>query len=161
MRKMEDKTPREERQIGFLLSQVGSISASKFAKRIEPLDITPSHSGILRLLAHMDGLSQRELCEKLSILPSRLVLLIDQMEEKDLVVRDPDPNDRRSYSLSLTTKGKKIMGQLSGLAKEHNEEMCSGLNQEDRKNLAKILSKIAGAQGLSPGIHPGYKGSAK
>ncbi len=146
----------EGRQVAFLLSQVGALAASKFAERIHPLGLSPSHAGILRLLARSEGLSQRELCEKLSVLPSRLVVLIDQLEGKGLVQRADDPTDRRSYSLRLTAKGQKAMASLSELAREHSDSICAGLDSDEIEHLAKLLSKIATTQGLTPGVHPGY-----
>jgi DNA-binding MarR family transcriptional regulator len=145
------------RQIGFLLSQVGAASAYRFAELIRPLGLSPSHAGILRLLARARGLSQRELATKLSMLPSRLVVLIDELEGKGLVERNDDPADRRSYSLSVTGRGAKILSTLGEAAQKHSDEMCKGLTAEERKQLAELLSKVAETQGLVPGVHPGYK----
>jgi DNA-binding MarR family transcriptional regulator len=148
---------RSSRPIGFLLSQVGSIAASKFAELLKPLGISPSHAGILRALAKAVGLSQKDLCTMLSILPSRLVILIDELESKGLVQRADDPADRRSYSLRLTNKGLKTMSSIGDLARLHSEEMCKGLSSDQRGQLGELLSKIAETQGLTPGVHPGYK----
>src|SRR5215470_9579960 len=91
-------------QTAFLLAQLGAHAAARFAARIKPLGITPAHAGIIRLLARSAGLSQRQLCRLLSILPSRLVVLMDELEGKSLVERKDDPHDRRSYALHLTEK---------------------------------------------------------
>jgi DNA-binding MarR family transcriptional regulator len=101
-----------------------------------PLGLSPSHAGILRLLARTEGLSQRDLCSKLSILPSRLVVLIDELEGKGLVQRADDPSDRRSYSLRLTAKGLKTVSSLGELARAHSDEMCKGLSAEE-KNISE------------------------
>jgi DNA-binding MarR family transcriptional regulator len=156
-RSKNEDLSKSGRQIGFLLSQVGSLAASKFAELVKPLGLSPSHAGILRLLARTEGLSQRDLCLKLSILPSRLVVLIDELEDKGLVQRADDPSDRRSYSLRLTSKGLGTMSSLGELARSHSDEMCKGLSLDERKLLGELLSKVAESQGLVPGVHPGYK----
>jgi DNA-binding MarR family transcriptional regulator len=148
-------------QIGFLLAQIGAHATNRFSERIRPLGLTPAHAGMMRLIARFPGLSQRDLCARLSILPSRLVLLVDELEEKGFVERRDDPSDRRSYDLHLTQKGQKAMETLGRLAKEHGNEMCEGLTSEERMTLAELISKIADAQGLTPGVHPGYKRMGK
>ena len=155
-KKNDSKQPRGQ-QIGFLLSQVGAASASKFAELIRPLGLSPSHAGILWLLARSGGLSQRQLCSRLSILPSRLVVLIDELEERGLVQRADDPTDRRSYAIRLTAKGLKTMSALGEAARRHSDEMSKGLTGDERKCLAELLAKVADNQGLTPGVHPGYK----
>ncbi|MHC5542658.1 MarR family transcriptional regulator, partial [Singulisphaera rosea] len=47
--------------IGFLMSQVGSHSASRFADRLVPLGFKPPHAGILRAICEADGASQQAL----------------------------------------------------------------------------------------------------
>jgi DNA-binding MarR family transcriptional regulator len=144
-------------QIAFLLAQIGAHAISKFSERIAKLKLAPSHAGVMRLLNQSEGISQRELCEKLSIVPSRLVVLLDELQVKGIVERRDDPLDRRSYSLYLTEKGKNVFESLKKIAQEHNESMCQGLNSQERITLEKLLARIAKLQGLTPGVHPGYK----
>ena len=82
--------------LGFLLSQVGSHSSSRFADRLVPLGLKPPHAGILRVIEQADGLSQQALGEKLGIFPSRLVALIDELEGSGLLERRNSPADRRA-----------------------------------------------------------------
>jgi DNA-binding MarR family transcriptional regulator len=154
---MNNSSTKPIRSIGFLLSQVGALAASKFAEFIRPFGITPSHAGILRLVSQTEGLSQAELAQQLSILPSRLVVLLDELEQKGLLRRSDDPSDRRSYSLQLTAKGSKIISSLTEIARKHHDEMCKGLTAEETKTLAELLLKIARNHDLTPGVHPGYK----
>jgi DNA-binding MarR family transcriptional regulator len=154
---MNNSRKKQIRSVGFLLSQVGGLAASRFAELLRPLEITPSHAGILRLVAQTEGLSQKELCDRLSILPSRLVVLIDELEGKQLLRRADDPSDRRSYALRLTPKGANVMSSLREIAQRHHEEMCKGLTADETKILTELLNKIASAHNLVPGIHPGYK----
>src|ERR1700761_2219635 len=91
--------------LGFLLSQVGAHVSAKFAEGLEPLGLKPAHVGLLRAVEPADGLSQQALGEKLGVFPSRLVALLDELEERGLVARRDNPHDRRSYSLNLTDAG--------------------------------------------------------
>ena len=165
MNKKDSKTEglvhKGKGQIGFLLSQVGAHAASKFGERVKPFGITPSHVGVMRFLVQSAGLNQRELCSRLSLHPSRLVVLVDELEGKGLIERRDDPSDRRSYALHLTDKGRKLMHDLIEVAQAHAEDLCRGLTPEERSSLIAILSKIVENQGLTDGVHPGFKGPSE
>jgi DNA-binding MarR family transcriptional regulator len=162
---MAIKRKKEEKILGlegknlvtFLLSQIGANASAKFADKLKPLGITRSHAGIIRLLTSVPGLSQRKLSLMLSVLPSRLVVLVDELVEKGFVERRDDPNDRRSYALHLTEKGQRITKSLREVSRSHAVAMTKGLTKEECNTLSKLLSKIVEVQGLTPGIHPGYK----
>src|SRR5215472_7895111 len=141
----------------FLLAQVGAHAASKFAERLAALRLTPPDAGILRLLNMSAGVSQQELAAKLGIHPSRLVALLDELERKGLVERRPNPNDRRQYSLHLTERGVQTLNEVGQVARQHQEALCAALSPEERDTLGELLRKIADQQGLTPGVHPGYR----
>jgi DNA-binding MarR family transcriptional regulator len=143
--------------VAFLLSQAGARSAQEFARLLEPLKLSPADAGILRLLRQSPGISQQQLAETLGMHASRLVAIIDTLESRKLVARAPNPEDRRLYSLRLTTRGADTLAEIGNIARTHNELMCSGLKPAETEQLAALLQKIAAAQGLSPKIHPGYK----
>jgi DNA-binding MarR family transcriptional regulator len=141
----------------FLLSQVGAHSAVRFAERLAPLGLKPPHAGILRALDRTDGLSQQALGEALGTFPSRLVALLDELEERKLVVRRDRPGDRRSYALHLTDAGREALKQIARVARQHEDDLCAALDESERLRLAGYLRRIAEQQGLAPGIHPGWK----
>jgi len=140
----------------FLLSQVGAHAAKVFGEELAPLKLSPAHAGILRMLAQSSGLSQRELSSRLAIHPSRLVAIIDEMEGLGLVNRAANSDDRRQYSLELTSRGREVLAEIGAVARRHNETLLRSLNAEERIQLVGLLQKIAGDQGLIPGVHPGY-----
>lgn len=143
--------------VAFLLSQVGARSAQEFARLLDPLKLSPADVGILRLLRQSPGISQQQLAETLGMHASRLVAIIDTLESRKLVARAQNPDDRRLYSLRLTTRGTDTLAEIGNIARTHNELMCSGLKPAEIEQLATLLQKIAAAQGLTPKVHPGYK----
>ena len=154
---MEPTEKKGNSRPAFLLAQVGAHAASKFAERLAPLGLTPPDAGILRLLRVTAGVSQQELAANLGIHPSRLVALLDELEQKELVERKTNPDDRRQYSLHLTEKGTKKLEEIGRVAQQHQEALCAALTPEERDKLAETLRKIADQQGLTPGVHPGYR----
>jgi DNA-binding MarR family transcriptional regulator len=143
--------------LGFLLSQVGAHSAARFAERLAPLKLAPAHAGILLVICQTDGLSQQELGQKLGVFPSRLVGLLDDLEGRGLVERRNSPSDRRSYALYLTEAGRDALEQIDRIGHEHQDALCAALGPSERAQLADLLRRIASQQGLTPGVHPGYR----
>jgi DNA-binding MarR family transcriptional regulator len=141
----------------FLLSQVGAHAAARFAERLAPLDLTPPYAGILKVIHDGGGLSQQSLCEKLGMFPSRLVVLLDELQERGLIERQASPTDRRSHALHLTRGGCEALAQIGRIGREHQESLCAALDESERTTLTDLLTRIAEQQGLTPGVHPGYR----
>ena len=141
----------------FLLTQVGTHAAQAFAKHIAALGVTPAHAGILRILKMHSPLNQRELAAKLGMHASRLVAILDEMEEAGLAAREPSASDRRVYALRITAKGLETLEKIGLLYQEHNAAITAALSDEERGLLTSLLERIAAQQGLTPGVHPGYK----
>ena len=143
--------------LAFLLSQVGAHASARFAARLEPMGLKPPHAGILRVIEQADGLSQQALGEKLGMFPSRLVAVLDELEERGLVERRDSPTDRRSYALYLTGPGRDALEQIGRVGREHQDSLCAALDESERAQLAAFLTRIAAEQGLTPGVHPGFR----
>jgi DNA-binding MarR family transcriptional regulator len=143
--------------LAFLLSQVGAHTAGRFAERLAPLGLAPAHAGILRVIAEADSLSQQALGEKLRVFPSRLVGLLDELEQRGLVERRDNPADRRSYALHLTKAGREALDQISRIVREHQNALCAALDPSEQAQLTEFLRRIADEQRLTPGVHPGFR----
>jgi DNA-binding MarR family transcriptional regulator len=149
--------PRGAASAGFLVAQVGAHAATRFAERLSTLALTPAHAGILRAIDSSQGPSQQALCQLLAVVPSRLVALLDELETRGLVERRDHPEDRRTYALYLTGKGRDTLQAIGRIAREHQEALCAALNAHERDQLAALLRRIADQQGLTPGVHPGFR----
>src|SRR5262245_62562965 len=110
--------PQHPRSTAFLLAQVGAHAAGKFAERLLALGLVPAHAGTLRLINASSGISQQALSSKLGLPPSRLVALLDELEERGLVERRASAEDRRVYALHLTRRGREILEAITKIARE-------------------------------------------
>jgi DNA-binding MarR family transcriptional regulator len=141
----------------FLLAQLGAHASAQFAKRLEPLGLIPAHAGILRIVAANPGLSQQELAARLGMYASRLVAVIDDLEKRSLIERQPSSTDRRLYALNLTKSGREQLSSIGSIAREHGQDLFDGLSAEELSTLTALLDRVAKKQGLQEGIHPGYR----
>ena len=143
--------------VAFLLSQLGHRSASVFTDLIASIDLTPPHAGILRAIAAEPGRSQQALSGELGLLPSRVVAYVDELEDRGYVERRRNPDDRRLHALYLTASGKKVIGKIGELGRQHDRLLTAGLDAQQRDTMRQLLATMAEHQGLRPHVHPGYR----
>ncbi|WP_297503425.1 MarR family winged helix-turn-helix transcriptional regulator [Pseudonocardia sp.] len=152
-----DRGPDSGPGSAFLLAQLGAYAAGRFAERIAEIDLTPPQTGLLRAIAAQPGQSQQALATLLGTPPSRLVRLVDGLDERGIVERRRNPDDRRLHALHLTEEGEKLLRRIGEVARAHDEAICGALEPEERRNLRALLDKLAAEHGLTPGVHPGYR----
>ena len=141
----------------FLLTQIGTHAAQQFATRVAELDLTPPQVGLLHAIALEPGRSQQALARHLGTPATRLVALVDGLEQRGLVERRRNPDDRRLYAVHLTEAGRRFMGRLARVAREHDDAVLDGLDPDERARLHELLTRVAKARGLAAGVHPGYR----
>ena len=152
-----DKAPQT---LAFLLSQVGIHASRRFAERIGAVDLNPPLFRVLNLVAAAEGRSQQAIAAAIEIPPSRMVALVDELEQRGLVERRPEPDDRRVRALFLTAKGKRCLRRGRKIAAEHERDLTKGMSESDRKRLIALLQKIVDEQALGNGVHPGLREGA-
>ena len=148
---------RKRTDIAFLVAQLGAYAAERFGERAAALDFTRPQAGLLRLISREPGQSQQAVAGRLGTPPSRLVALVDGLEQRGLIERRRNPGDRRNYALHLTAAGERAMAALSQASLEHEQAISAPLTEAERAQLSKLLGKLATGHGLVPGVHPGYR----
>lgn len=144
--------------LAFLLSQVGMHASRQFAERIAAVDLHPALFRVLNLVDAAEGHSQQAIGEAIEVPPSRMVGLVDELEQRGLVERRPHPTDRRVRALYLTAKGRKTLERGREIAEAHERDLTKGMPAADRKRLTEYLQKIVDEQTIGRGIHPGMSG---
>jgi DNA-binding MarR family transcriptional regulator len=139
---------------------VGAQAAARFAERVSAFDVLPADVGVLRMVAGEPGRSQQSLAHELGVVASRVVALVDNLEGKGLLERRRSPRDRRHYELHLTPAGTTVMARIGALRAAHEDDICAALDEDERGVLMTMLEAIAAQQGLTTGVHPGYRSPA-
>jgi DNA-binding MarR family transcriptional regulator len=156
--KVEPPEPDEPpRSVGFLLSQLGFVGSKGFSKALEPVGIDPREFLLLRFVATSEGQSQQALAERLAVPPSRMVALVDHLEDEGLIERRPDPDDRRIRGLHLTRKGRNTLERAFRVAVDFEKVLCAGLDAEEREQLIDLLQKLQAGHVRLRGVHPGLQ----
>jgi DNA-binding MarR family transcriptional regulator len=113
-----------------------------FLERMAVYDFRPVDFSVISLITHNPGITSRQLCAALDILPPNLVAMIDTLERRELIARKPHPRDGRAFGLHLTTIGKKLMRDAEITASELESQATAKLSATERKTLHRLLQKI-------------------
>ncbi|MFJ6215293.1 MarR family winged helix-turn-helix transcriptional regulator [Streptomyces sp. NPDC092296] len=128
------------------------------ALRLEPYGITPGQGRALRVLAHAadcetPGRAMRlsELADRLHIAPRSATTVVDALEASGLVLRVPDPADRRAVGLELTGPGRQAVQRMGQVRQEVAEEYFGGVSAADREVLLRVLRDAESAHAIRYG----------
>jgi DNA-binding MarR family transcriptional regulator len=128
---------------GFLLARLGAVFKSRALARVELEGFEANHYSVLAMLAEGDRETQATIAEALGLDPSRLVNLLDSLEQRGLVARHRDPLDRRRHVVSITPEGIHARDRLRALAQGMADEFLAPLTPDDRKTLQRLLLQLA------------------
>ena len=134
---------------GFLRTLVGyntrraalSIIAV-FMERMAVYDLKVVDFSVLSLVAHNPGITSRQLCATLSVLPPNMVGLIAALERRGLIERRPHPSDGRAMGVHLTPAGVELTEQAEQTAAQLEEDATHRLTAAERKTLIRLLQKV-------------------
>jgi DNA-binding MarR family transcriptional regulator len=105
-------------------------------------DITPGLFGMLQVIATNPGLGQSRLAEAMEVDRSTIVKVVDQLEERGLIIRSPSPNDKRSNCLRLTDRGSMALGRMEARVLWHEDEFTKVLSADERQLLVRLLVRL-------------------
>ncbi len=106
------------------------------------MDITPGLLGMLQVIEANPGLAQSRLAEAMEVDRSAIVKVIDQLEGRGLIVREPSPHDRRSYCIRLTNTGTSALRRMKTLMLRHEDDFTAVLSAQERRQLIELLARL-------------------
>lgn len=104
--------------------------------------LTPGRMTALWIVASEPGVSQSELADRLSITRASVVKVVDSLEALGLVQRQPVPQDRRSYALTLTPQGLRELERHRDMHERYEVELAAALSRAERRQLMALLEKV-------------------
>lgn len=128
--------------IGTMLAQVARLLRRRFDERARGIGVTRPQWQVLTLLKRNEGINQGGLAEILEVEPITLGRMIDRLQDAELVVRRPDPTDRRAWRLHVTDRGEQLIEQLQPFARETFAVALEGIGEEEQKRLMATLDRM-------------------
>ena len=115
-----------------MLMRIDRRFMGKCFGQMQELGIYPGQIPVLGLLAHKDGLSQREIAEKLHIKPPTVNVTVQRLEKAGFLYREADEKDQRISRIYMTEKGKQ----------DNEKILLDGFSEEDLCLLRRFLDQI-------------------
>ena len=128
--------------IGYNSRRAALAVIEVFLERMAIYHLRPVDFSVLSLVVHNAGITSRQLCSTLGILPPNLVGLVATLEKRGLIERMPHPTDGRATGLHATAAGQKLMRQAERTAAELETEAARRLSPAETRTLLRLLRKI-------------------
>jgi len=109
---------------------------------MEAFGLTPEQFSVLSELAKQDGVSQKQLALVTERDQTTIGKILDKLGKKELIVRTPDPRDRRAVLLLMTREGRDIVDRLGPELDQLQLEAFRGLSRQQIEQLKEILETI-------------------
>lgn len=128
----------------FLMNRIGSLGSAVTNDYLREQGLKVRHYSLLSLVCEPQAPTQREISEFLVLDPSQVVTLVDDLEGKGYLRREPDPRDRRSKILVPTEAGREALAEAESRVYAAAGLCLSFLDEAEQAQLRALLSKIAG-----------------
>lgn len=125
-----------------LLMTAARAMRRAFGEAMADHGVTPSQARALRIVTELGPVRLSVLAEHLRIAPRSATEVVDALEERGLVARQPDPDDRRATCVVPTAEGDRLRGALGRARRAATEERLAVLDDADRAELTRILRLI-------------------
>jgi DNA-binding MarR family transcriptional regulator len=135
-------TAHLEALLGYNTRRAALHIIGAFMQNMAEFELRPAEFSVLSLIRHNPGITSRQLCAALNILPPNLVVILKQFEKRGLIARKPHPTDGRAIGLSLTDKGDTLVAAAEEVSAASDLSSTQTLTAAERKTLTRLLQKI-------------------
>lgn len=136
---MPNTMPPSTTRVWFRLIRLHQTIYNEVATRLRAIGLSVPQFDVISTLTEREGISQRELAERLYVTKGNVSGLIDRLVEAGLVERRSIPEDRRSHALHLTPAGVVLAQRGIELHNQFMEESLGRLSIEEIATLDRIL----------------------
>lgn len=133
---------KRDKSLGYVINHLSRLMTQTLGDKLKSSGVTPGQFPVLMCLWEQDGLTQRELYERVNIEQATMSNTLARMERDSLVKREPDPADRRASRVHLTSYAKKLESTLSSAAKATNKKALGALKKKDKKALLDAMETL-------------------
>jgi len=153
---MKPKTPTTDRQRAVLKAYTQMMRATdavttRMHRHLAESGLTNSQFGVLEVLYHKGPLCQRDIGRKILKTSGNMTTVIDNLEKRKLVIREPDPADRRRVAVNLTPAGFDLIDAIFPNHAAIAEQVFEVMAPEELLALGGLLKKVGKASAAAVG----------
>lgn len=131
-----------DRNFGLILHDVAHLLRTTFDRRVRDMDLTRAQWWLLTHLYRQEGLTQTELADLMEIEKPSLGRLLDRLEAKSWIRREPDSVDRRIKRIYLTRDVEPMVMEMRQQAASLRADALAGLSEQQREQFVDTLLVI-------------------
>ena len=130
------------RFLGYHIKRASNVVQADLARVLKPFQLRMITYTALVLIVDNPGLSQTKLAQAMDIERPNLVVIIDELEQRELIVRERVPTDRRSYALKATLAGRRLCENAVLADAAHEARLFAGIDENTKMNIMSALDLI-------------------
>ena len=128
--------------IGYNARRAALSIIEIFLQRMAPFGLRPVDFSVMSVIHHNPGVTSRQLCTALNLLPPNLVGLVQDLQSRGLIEKKPHPRDGRAVGLHPTPQGRQLMAEAESTAVALESDRAHRLSPQERQTLLALLQKI-------------------
>jgi len=129
-------------QVIALLPDLAKAFRTDEPQEVLHMDISLPEIFVLRQLSSNEEPTMSELGRSISMDLSTLTRTVDKLVEKDIVIRKPDPEDRRMVRVAIAAEGRKIINRFEEQRKKKIESILRQMTSQERRDLLNIFKTL-------------------
>jgi MarR family transcriptional regulator, transcriptional regulator for hemolysin len=129
--------------MGYLCRVNFRLFARELERHIARHGVSSGQWRSLRVLWEQDGITQRELSERVGATEATTVSMIRRLVRDGFVERRPDPDDARKVRIVLTPRARRLQAKLVPYVAQVNELALQGVSEADRATVRRVLKQMA------------------
>ncbi|MFG2603016.1 MarR family winged helix-turn-helix transcriptional regulator [Streptomyces sp. NPDC048514] len=131
----------------WLLGRAAARGRSLVADALAAEGVKMWHHVVLSAVRDLAPVAQADLGRSVGLDPKDVVGVLNDLQSAGLVVRAPDPRDRRKNAVSLTGEGARLLTRCEQAARDANDELLAPLTPGERERFMGLLTRISGTDG--------------
>lgn len=128
--------------VGYHMKRAFNVVQTDLARTLKPFDLRMLTYTALVLIVDNPGLRQSQLADAMDVERPNLVVIIDELERRELIVRDRVPTDRRAYALKATLAGRQLCEKAVAAVTAHEQRLLENMDATTRDTVIAAMQLI-------------------
>jgi MarR family transcriptional regulator, transcriptional regulator for hemolysin len=113
-----------------------------YDRRLAPLDLSLTQALVLAYVSDFGPVTQTKIADHLGQGRAATGVTVDGLQDRRLVKRRPDPDDRRVWLIDMTATGRVLVGEITSVDEKLRTELRAGISRAERQALARVLTRL-------------------
>lgn len=130
------------RRLAYLFKHAEKLMSELHVEALAPFDIHARDLGVLLVIDRFEPASQQQVAERLGVDRTTMVAIVDALEDKGIIARHPDSEDRRRNVVELTPAGQDLLHRATAASDAAEAELLAPLTPAEGEQLRDLLARV-------------------